>query len=105
VSSLASDIDDYTFITELLNFYSNTGWKPEQPYRISRCSHGDFLPQIYLLGIVPVGTATDYGMDGRGVGVRVLEGPNLSLHDVVQTCSEAHPTSHPIAPLLPGIKR
>jgi hypothetical protein len=38
-----------------------------------------------------VGTATGYGMDDRGVGVRVPEG---SLLHVVQTGSGVHPTSY-----------
>jgi hypothetical protein len=36
-----------------------------------------------------VGIATTYGLDDRGVGVRVPVG-------IVQTGSEVHPTSYPI---------
>jgi hypothetical protein len=41
-----------------------------------------------------VGIATDYGLDDRGVGVRV--GSEFSLLHVVQTGSGAHPASYPM---------
>jgi hypothetical protein len=40
-----------------------------------------------------VGIATGYGLDGRGVGVRLPVGPRFSLLRVVQTGSGAHPAS------------
>jgi hypothetical protein len=43
-----------------------------------------------------VGRATGYGLDGRGVGVRVPVGANVSLPHVVQTESGAHPASYPV---------
>jgi hypothetical protein len=43
-----------------------------------------------------VGIATGYGLDDRGVGVRVPVRPEFSLLHVVQTGSGAHPTSYPI---------
>jgi hypothetical protein len=38
-----------------------------------------------------VSIATAYGLDGRGVGIRVPLGARFFLH-IVQTGSEAHPT-------------
>jgi hypothetical protein len=44
-----------------------------------------------------VGIATAYGLDDRGVGVRVPVGvKNFSLVYIVQTGSGAHPTSYPM---------
>jgi hypothetical protein len=43
-----------------------------------------------------VGIATGYGLDDRGVGVRVPVGSRISLLHVVQTGSEVHPTSYPM---------
>jgi hypothetical protein len=54
-----------------------------------------------------VGIATDYGLDDRGVGVRVPIGSRIfSLH-VVQTGSGAHPASYPMGTRgsSPGVKR
>jgi hypothetical protein len=42
-----------------------------------------------------VGIATSYGLDDRGVGVRV-PGQQFSLLHVVQTDSGVHPTSYPM---------
>jgi hypothetical protein len=54
-----------------------------------------------------VGIATGYGLDDRGVGVRVPVGSRISFLRVVQTGSGAHPTSYPMVPrdLSPGVKR
>jgi hypothetical protein len=41
-----------------------------------------------------VGTATGYGLDGRGVGVRDPVGAGFSSRHVVQTGSGAHPDSN-----------
>jgi hypothetical protein len=41
------------------------------------------------------GIATGYGLDGRGIGVRVPVGVFSLLH-VVQTDSGAHPASYPM---------
>jgi hypothetical protein len=41
-----------------------------------------------------VGIATGYGLDGRGVGVRVPVRSRIFLLHVVQTDSEIHPTSY-----------
>jgi hypothetical protein len=41
-----------------------------------------------------VGIATGYGLDDRGVGVRVLVGQEFSLLHVVQTGSGARPVSY-----------
>jgi hypothetical protein len=43
-----------------------------------------------------VGIATVYGLDDRGVGVRVPVGSRISLLHVVQTGSGAHPASYPM---------
>jgi hypothetical protein len=44
-----------------------------------------------------VGIATCYGLDDRGVGVRVPVGAKIfSLLQVVQTGSGVHPTSYPM---------
>jgi hypothetical protein len=43
-----------------------------------------------------VGIATGYGLDDRGIEVRVLVGQEFSLLHVVQTCFGVHPTSYPI---------
>jgi hypothetical protein len=56
---------------------------------------------IYHLWLVQsrdsaVGIATGYGLDDRGVGVRVQEGQEFSLLHVVQTGSGVHPTSYPM---------
>jgi hypothetical protein len=42
-----------------------------------------------------VGIVTGYGLDDRGVAVRVLLGPRIFFH-VVQTGSGAHPASYPM---------
>jgi hypothetical protein len=42
-----------------------------------------------------VGTATGYGLDDEGVGVRVPLGSRSLLH-VIQTGSVVHPTSYPM---------
>jgi hypothetical protein len=54
-----------------------------------------------------VGIATGYGLDDRGIGVRVVVGQEFSLLYVVQTGSGIHPTSYPMVPgaLSPGVKR
>jgi hypothetical protein len=43
-----------------------------------------------------VGIATGYGLDDRGVRVRVPVGSRTFLLHVVQTGSEAHPASYPM---------
>jgi hypothetical protein len=43
-----------------------------------------------------VGIATGYGLDDRGVGVRVPVGQEFSLHHVLQTGSGARPASYPM---------
>ncbi|PNF40176.1 hypothetical protein B7P43_G08264, partial [Cryptotermes secundus] len=43
-----------------------------------------------------VGIATAYGLDDRGVAVRVPVGSEFSLLHTVQTGSGAHPTSYPM---------
>jgi hypothetical protein len=43
-----------------------------------------------------VGVVTGYGLDGRGVGVRVPVGVRFSPLHVVQTGSGAHPASYPM---------
>jgi hypothetical protein len=42
-----------------------------------------------------VGIASGYGLDGRGVGVRVPVGHEFSLFHVVQTGSGIHPSYYP----------
>jgi hypothetical protein len=51
--------------------------------------------------------ATVYGLDDRGVGVRVLVGSRISLFYVVQTGSGVHTTSYKtgIGGSFPGVKR
>jgi hypothetical protein len=51
---------------------------------------------IIIIIISAVGIATGYGLDRRGIGVRVLAGAKLSPPDIVHTVSGAHPTSYPI---------
>jgi hypothetical protein len=65
--------------------------------------HSPFLSQILhsLVVIIwsrdsSVGTATGYGLNDRGVGVRVPVGQEFSLLHVVQTGSGVHPTSYPM---------
>jgi hypothetical protein len=41
-----------------------------------------------------IGTATDSGLDNRGVGDRVAAVQSVSLLHVVQTDPRAHPTSY-----------
>jgi hypothetical protein len=43
-----------------------------------------------------IGIATGYGLDGRGVGVRVPVGARFSPLHVDHTGSGAHPASYPI---------
>jgi hypothetical protein len=43
---------------------------------------------------IAVGIATGYGLDDRGVGVRVPVGSRIFFLHVVQTGSGAHPTSY-----------
>jgi hypothetical protein len=43
-----------------------------------------------------VGTATGYGQDDRGVGVRVPVRQEFSLFHVVHTASGAYPASYPM---------
>jgi hypothetical protein len=43
-----------------------------------------------------VGIATDYGLDDRGVGVRVPYSQEFSLLHVVQIGSGVHPTCYPV---------
>jgi hypothetical protein len=43
-----------------------------------------------------VGIATSYGLDDRGVGVRVPIDKKFSVLKIVQTGSEIHPTSYPM---------
>jgi hypothetical protein len=54
-----------------------------------------------------VGIATGYGLDDRGVGVRVPVGSQFSLLHVVQTGSGAHLSSYTIGngAHSPGVKR
>jgi hypothetical protein len=42
-----------------------------------------------------VGTATGYGLDSRGFGVRVLLGARISPLHVIQIGYGAHPSSYP----------
>jgi hypothetical protein len=41
------------------------------------------------------GIAAGYGLDGRGVGIRVPVGARFYFH-VVQTASGAHPATQPV---------
>jgi hypothetical protein len=43
-----------------------------------------------------VGIATGYGLDDRGVGIRVPFGSRIFLLYLVQTDSGAHPASYPM---------
>jgi hypothetical protein len=54
-----------------------------------------------------VGIAMDYGLDGRGIGVRVPVEENFSPFHVVQTGSGAHPASYPMGTggKAAGVKR
>jgi hypothetical protein len=42
------------------------------------------------------GIATDYGLDGRMIGVRISEGAGNSFRHRVHTGSGAHPASYPM---------
>lgn len=52
-----------------------------------------------------MGTATDYGLDDRGIGVPVAVGSGISLH-IVRTGSEAHAASYKMCTgrSFPGVK-
>jgi hypothetical protein len=54
-----------------------------------------------------VGTVTAYGLDDRGVGVRVPVGSKFSLLHTVQTGSGVHPASYSMGNgvSFPGVKR
>jgi hypothetical protein len=54
-----------------------------------------------------VGIATGYGLDDKGIGVRVPLGQEFSLLHVVQTDTGAHPVSCRMGngALSPGVKR
>jgi hypothetical protein len=43
-----------------------------------------------------VGTATGYGLDGRGFRARSPEGSRISLFHVIETDSVAHPAYYPM---------
>jgi hypothetical protein len=60
---------------------------------------------IWYLPGVEAGIATGYGLNDRGVGIRVPVGCSL-LH-VVQTGSRAHPNSYPkgTGGSFPGVKQ
>jgi hypothetical protein len=72
----------------------------------STCDFNRFF-NLYRSWDSAVGVATGYGLDGRGVGVRVPVGGRIYLLQVVQTGSGVHPTSYPIntGALSPGVKR
>jgi hypothetical protein len=55
---------------------------------------GSVSPEFLASSIV--GIATGYGLEDRGIGVRVPVGSKFSLLRVVQTDFEAHPASYPI---------
>jgi hypothetical protein len=56
---------------------------------------------------IAVGIGTGYGLDGRGVGVRVPVGARCSPLHVVQTGCGAHPSPYPMGTggFSPGVKR
>jgi hypothetical protein len=62
-------------------------------------------PQNFRSRDSVVGIATGYGLDNRGVRVRVRQGQEFSLLHVVRTGSGAHPTSIQWVPgaLSPGV--
>jgi hypothetical protein len=51
-----------------------------------------YTPLVNVSADSAVGIVTGYGLDDRGVGVRVPVGSRISLHHVVQTGSGVHPT-------------
>jgi hypothetical protein len=55
-----------------------------------------FIKKITAIENIGAGTATGYGLDDRGAGVRVLEGQEFSLLHVVQADFGAHPASYPL---------
>jgi hypothetical protein len=66
-----------------------------------------FAYSIYWSRNKAVGIAIGYGLDGRGVAVRVPIGAiDFSLLDVAHTGCEAHPASCPmvIGGSIPGVK-
>jgi hypothetical protein len=66
-----------------------------------------FNELIFMRYISAGGIATGYGLDDRGVGVRVPVGLRIFTHHVVQTGSGVHPTSYPMGTgdSFPGVKR
>jgi hypothetical protein len=56
------------------------------------------MPRMYVCTSLDsvVGIATSYGLDDRGVGVRVPVGSRIFSFPNRQTDSEIHPTSYPI---------
>jgi hypothetical protein len=65
-------------------------WSFSQPQNI-------FTTPTYWSLDSSVGTATGYGLEDRGVGVRVPEGSKVYLLHVVQAGSGVHPTSYPMS--------
>jgi hypothetical protein len=66
------------------------------------------LPEFFNVLCSAVSIETDYGLDDREVGVRVLVGSRkFLLFYIVQTRSVAHPASYPVGTgdSFPGIKR
>ncbi|PNF38662.1 hypothetical protein B7P43_G01212, partial [Cryptotermes secundus] len=49
-----------------------------------------------LIRDVVFGIGTGYGLDDRGVGVRVPRGSRIFTSPIVQTGSGVHPTSYPM---------
>jgi hypothetical protein len=58
-----------------------------------------YFRRVFISEVIPdsaVGIATGYGLDGRGVGVRVPVGSRIFSSLVVQTGTEAQSTSCPM---------
>jgi hypothetical protein len=55
-----------------------------------------FWNNVYYSRDSAVGIATGYGLDDRGVGVRIPVGSRILSSSLVQTGSGAHSSSYPV---------
>jgi hypothetical protein len=74
---------------------------------VKKISSKSLIFLLYILKIKTHKIATGYGLDDRGIGVRVPVWERFFLLHVVQTGSEAHPASYPMGTggLSPRVKR
>jgi hypothetical protein len=74
------------YLQSPVTFHSNAFVRKHCQYK--------YILMIFRNADNAVGTASGYGVDGRRVVVRVLEGVRFSPRQVLQTVSEVHPASH-----------